>query len=179
VEMPIQRWEETGARFFFSRVSATADAHPCLNKCADEPRPHRTLMITAVALRDASAVMCRVARFAWCERTQTEWRKQTLLHRIHNSARSATGERLQWQAADSENLVWAKRQIDISVIAVDYVCEVSGIFVPEAVLKCRATFLKKRLPTLRKSRADRQRIQPQGLNFYGLSNPWTALCAIN
>src|SRR6266702_8406422 len=73
VEMPIQRWEETGARFFFSRVSATADAHPCLNKCADEPRPDGALMITAVALRYASTIMWRIARFALCERTQTDW----------------------------------------------------------------------------------------------------------
>src|SRR5438067_5107741 len=109
LEMPIQRWEETVARFFFSRVSVTADAQPCLNKGTDEPRPHRPLMITAIALRDASAVMCRVARFALCERTQTDWRKQTRLYRIHDSARFATGEHLQRQAADSEDLVWAKR----------------------------------------------------------------------
>src|SRR5881392_2446273 len=69
--------------------------------------------------------------------------------------------------------------ISSAVIAVDYVCEVSGIFVPETVPKCRATFLKKRFPTLRKSRADRQRIQPQGLNFYRLSNPWRNLSAIH
>src|SRR5438046_9991686 len=59
LEMPIQRWEETGARFFFSRVTVTADAHPCLKKCADEPVPHRALMINSVALRDVSTVM-------WC-----------------------------------------------------------------------------------------------------------------
>ena len=125
--------------------------------------------------------MCRVARFAWCERTQTEWRKQTRLHRIHNSARFATGEHLQWQAADSEDLVWAKRQIEISsaVIAVDYVCEVSGIFVPEAVLKCRATFLKKRLPTRRKSRADRQHIQPERLDLHRFSDARSDLTTID
>src|SRR5437870_13727949 len=46
VEMPIQRWEVTGARFFFVRVSAIADAHPSLNKCVYDPRPHSSFIIT-------------------------------------------------------------------------------------------------------------------------------------
>ena len=75
------------------------------------------------------------------------------------------------QAADSEDLVGTKCQIDISgsMIAVDYVREVSGMLRSRISLSNAARpFSKSVCQRAENLRADRERVQPERLNFHGL-----------
>ena len=72
VEMSIQRRKKFLASFRFRFGCVAANAHPSLDKCADEPGPNCPLVINRVTLARASVIMRRVARFARRKGSQTD-----------------------------------------------------------------------------------------------------------
>src|SRR5215831_11421628 len=158
--MLVKRWKEPFARLLFRSGRGAAYAHPCFNKRADQPRPHRTLVINRISRARVALIMRRISGFARSERAQTDRRKQKHLNGINNMPRFFLRQQHERQSANSEDLVRAKSEIDYArlMVAVDHVSEVASMFIPELRFERRTTFFEQCFPTRGKFRANRERV---------------------
>src|SRR5213596_3430406 len=65
------------------------------------------------------------------------------------------------------------------MIAINHVRQITGVLIPEFLFESGAAFIKERLPTRRKLRADGERVQPERLNFHWLADARSDLAAIH
>ena len=133
VQMLVDWREKFGTRFCFCFGCEAADAHPCFNKCANQPGPDRTLMINRISCARVALIVRRVSRFAGSERAQPDRRKQKHFHRIDNPTRFLFRQKHERQSADGEDLVRPKCKINYTglMIAIDHVGQITRVFVPE------------------------------------------------
>ena len=123
--MLIQRSKESSSSVFLRGGRGPVYTHPCFNKCANQPRPDRTLMINRISCARVALIVRRVSRFAGSERTQTDRRKQKHFHRIDNPTRFLFRQKHERQSADGEDLVRPKCKINYTglMIAINHVSE--------------------------------------------------------
>src|SRR6266516_623176 len=179
--MLVQWWKKSCARLLSCSSVRTMHAHPCFNKCANQPGPDRTLMINRISCARVAFVVRRVSRFAGSERAQPDRRKQKHLDRIDNAPRFLFRQQCEWQPANGKDLVWSKCKIDSPrpVIAIDHIREITGVLVPEFLFESSAAFVEERLPTRGRFRANGERVQPERLNFHRLANARRDLATID
>src|ERR671919_2026960 len=65
------------------------------------------------------------------------------------------------------------------MIAIDHVGQITSGLIPELLFECCTAFFEERLPTRRKLRANRERVQPERLNLHRLANTWRNFAAID
>src|SRR5438477_2786575 len=154
--MLVQWWKKSCARLLSCGGVRTMHAHPCFNKCANQPGPDCALMINRISLARIALIVRRVSGFARCKRAQTDRREQKHLYCIDDPTRFLFRQKHERQSADGEDLVRPKCEINYTglMIAVDHVDQISRMFVPEFVFECCPSFFKKFFPTPGKFRTD-------------------------
>src|ERR1041384_1943247 len=160
--MLVQWWKKSCVRLLSCGSIRTMHAHPCFNKCANQPRPDRTLMISRIPGARVALIVRRVSLFAGSERAQSDRRKQKHFHRIDNSTRFVFRQKHERQSADCKDLVRTKCEIDYTglMIAIDYVSQVTGVFVPEFGFESGAALFEKCSPARGKFCTDGERVEP-------------------
>src|SRR6266566_3445163 len=158
--MLVQWWKKSCARLLPCGSVRTMHAHPCFNKCANQPGPDRTLMINRIPCARVALIVRRVSRFAGSERAQPDRRKQKHFHRIDDPTRFLFRQKHERQSADGEDLVRPKCKINYTglMIAIDHVGQMTRVFVPELAFECRAPFFEKCFPSSGELCSDRERI---------------------
>ena len=122
-EMLVERREEAMAGLVERGLGATADAEPCFHEWPDEPRPHSSLVITAVPLPDISVVACAIAGLPGRQTAQALRSQESALDGFHHRPRSVVLEQAKRQPADGEDLIGPQAGIRsaLLVVAVDHI----------------------------------------------------------
>src|SRR5574341_1074859 len=113
------RLDEALPRFTLGLNAGAAHAQPSLDERANQPRPNRALVISAVALAHAATIMGRVTRLVGREGAQAERRPEPALDRVYDSARRFAVDQGQGQTADGEDLIGAKRRVAFCRLMID------------------------------------------------------------
>src|SRR5205814_10056218 len=80
---PLAEWlDERRERLFPGLGGIAAHADPRFDERAREPRPHRAVVIDAIASERTSAVVCRVAWLPLAQRARTRRRPQLALEPV-------------------------------------------------------------------------------------------------
>src|SRR2546423_2927139 len=147
--MVVERWKKLCARFLSCGSTGTMHANPRFDKWAHQPRPDRALMVNRIPLAWAPLVVRGITRFARRERAQTCRCKQKHLDCVYDFFCLYRRHQCAWQAANREDLVRPKCKVDNArlMIAIDYIGEVTSVFVPEFDFKCCPPFFEKGFTT--------------------------------
>src|SRR5690349_8861843 len=109
VQVAEQRIEKAAPSLPPDRGSIAAHPDPCLYERPQQPRPHRALMVAAVARRDVALILRNVARIVLRQGAESERSPEPRLHRFDD----ATGQRLVGygigQSAHRKDLIGPKR----------------------------------------------------------------------
>src|SRR6266567_90659 len=147
----------------------------CRDERPQQPRPHRSLVVGAVAFEWATRVASSILRIARGEAAQPVRGQQMLPHLLDDTFRSLRRQHAVRQAY-SENLIGTNRWVRRG--AVRNVVQAASILVPEEAIKTptrhrrhiaiplRASFV---FELLRKVFHDSQRVVPERLNLHGFS----------
>src|SRR2546423_3514456 len=124
-----------------------AHAQPRFDEGADEPWPDGALMIAGIARRHASAVVGDVTRLVRRKRAQPERRQEPRFNAIDNLACLVVRQEHERQAADGEDLIWAKCWVGRAglMIAIDDIVKIAAAFIPKARFERHATGVENRL----------------------------------
>ncbi len=98
-----KRREKTRTRLALRCFIAATHTQPGFDKRSDQPRPHRALVIGAVALADAALIVGGVAGLCGREGTQAERRPKALLYGVNDPSGLFVVDDLKWQAAHGED----------------------------------------------------------------------------
>src|SRR6266851_8408437 len=119
-------------RFQEAQRSFTIFVHTQMrqHKRSDQPSPHRTLVVGAIALRRTAAVMSLISRIAWREAAESVGRQQIARAGVYYSFLLFGGERTTGQR-NSENLVGPEGNVVSNSRRVNHVVATRGGIVPK------------------------------------------------
>src|SRR5262249_34668757 len=153
-----ERVEEAPSGLLAGLGAVAARPQPGLDEGPDEPGPHGSLVIAAVALNRTSLVATAVGGIARRQGTRTERGDQVLLRDRDDRLRAVSFEDGKGQTADGEELVRA----DARVVAPRFVVDVHDVVeatrhrVPEPLEETLLRTVAHLAPTRRPLRTDRE-----------------------
>ncbi len=121
---------------------------PRFDEGAHQPGPDGPLVIGNIPARRVAFVPCRIGRFTWRQRPQTDRRQQSVLDGIDNPSRAFSLNQRKRQPANGQNLIRAEGVVAGAgnMINVDDVRQMTGRFVPKTFEKRAASSLESLAP---------------------------------
>src|SRR6185369_13873949 len=119
-------------RLLASRGARSVHFHIRSDEWSDQPRPHRSLVICAIAFNRASLVASAILRIAGRESTQTVRREQMFANFLDYASRAVWRQHGEGQT-DSKNLIGADG--GVREVAVNHVIKTALFLVPEQAVE--------------------------------------------
>src|SRR5262245_56707555 len=181
IQVFVKRRQKFCTRLFLCSDICAVHAHPGFDERSNQPGPNGALMIDRIPGARVAFIVSCITAFAWRERAQTERCEQKHFHCFNHMVRFFRRQQRERQSADCKDLVRTKRKINYTglMIAIDYVSQVTGVFVPEFGFESGATLFEKCSPARGNFCTDVDVVEPQRLNFHRLSDTWCDLMAID